>query len=423
VLLAIADSWTYSLPMRMLLGRMIASGTLPLWNPYTYAGMPLLAAVQPGVLYPPNWLFAVLPPGVAMNAVTILTYHVALVGTYLYARALTLNRTGALVAAMAFTFGGFMIGHQEMTNYVAAAAWLPWILLAIEKLYRSGSWKESWRWAALGALFIALQCYAGLPQATWQTMLVCGPYFLFSLACRDEEPRSWRFALRFTASISVMALSGALLSAVQLLPTVELQQQGDRAAIPYEAFAAFPMAPSFLLTLVFPYFFGGGLPPLYHVKGWGEWWLTKYGFGYVGILGLVLILTAWLAPGRRRIVWFWTFIAAAALVLSLGDYLPFGLYHLLYRVPVFNLFRASYRHTFEFTFAAAVLAGIGAHGLAGLRWEQARRVLRRSSLVLAVIVATTTILFRFYAHHLGAPTLPPAADTALARPEAVVPLL
>src|SRR5581483_1133995 len=89
VLLAIADSWTYSLPMRMLLGRMIASGTLPLWNPYTYAGMPLLAAVQPGVLYPPNWLFAVLPPGVAMNAVTILTYHVALVGTYLYARALT----------------------------------------------------------------------------------------------------------------------------------------------------------------------------------------------------------------------------------------------------------------------------------------------------------------------------------------------
>src|SRR5574341_1799311 len=104
LVLAAGDAWLYSLPMRMLLGRMIAQGTLPLWNPHTFAGMPLLASSQPGVLYPPNWLFAALPPGAAINAVIIITYQLALIGAYLYARALRMGRAAALLTGGAFTF-------------------------------------------------------------------------------------------------------------------------------------------------------------------------------------------------------------------------------------------------------------------------------------------------------------------------------
>ena len=422
VLLATGDAWAYSLPVRMLLGQMIRNGSLPLWNPHTFGGMPLLASVQPGVLYPLNWLFAVLPPGVAMNAVTILTFHLALIGSYLYGRAVQMNRVGALVTALAFTFGGFMIGHLEMTNYIAAAAWLPWILLAVERQFRSDSLKESWRWAALGAFFIALQCYAGLPQATWQTILVCAPYFLFSLWLRDDAP-ALNFRLRFIASISVMAAGGALLSAIQLLPAIELQRQGERAAIPYEAFAAYPMAPRFLLSLVFPYFFGGGQPPLYHLSGWDEWWLVKSGHGYVGMLGLLLLLLAWFGSPRKRIVWFWTVMAVMALLLSLGDDLPFNLNHLLYRVPVYNLFRGSYRHTFEFTFAAAVLAGLGATAMAKIERRQARRMLLRSSAVLTMIVIATALTFRFFAQYFSSPAMPAPDEFSLTRAEALVPLI
>ena len=79
--------------------------------------------------------------------------------------------------------------------------------------------------------------------------------------------------------------------------------------------------------------------------------------------GLLLALVA-LSAARNlleasRLVWFWALVAALALPLALGDQLPFGINHLLYRIPVYNLFRGSYRHMHEFTFAASVLAGLG----------------------------------------------------------------
>ena len=53
-------------PFRLILGRALASGHLPLWTDQIYCGYPLLANPAVGVFYPPNWWFAVLPgPGLA----------------------------------------------------------------------------------------------------------------------------------------------------------------------------------------------------------------------------------------------------------------------------------------------------------------------------------------------------------------------
>ena len=226
--LTTGDSWSYSILMRILVGQMLADGEIPLWNPYTFAGMPLLAALQAGVFYPPNWLFVLLPPGAAMKLVVISVYQLALIGSYLYARALNMGRVAALVTGVTFTFGGFMIDHLEQVNFIAAAAWLPWVLWVIEKIHQSRqsqSWGESWRWASAGAIVVCLQLFAGLPQATWHIVLVGGAYFLFLLARREESEMSGRF--RFAAATAVMAVCGALLSAIQLLPARELQRQGE----------------------------------------------------------------------------------------------------------------------------------------------------------------------------------------------------
>src|SRR5688572_21717658 len=103
-LLAIGDGWSYSLQLRILIGRMIAQGIWPLWNSHIFAGSPLLASIQPEALYPPNWLFAVLSPIAAMNAVVILTYHLALIGSYLYVRRIGVGRAGAVIAGTIFAF-------------------------------------------------------------------------------------------------------------------------------------------------------------------------------------------------------------------------------------------------------------------------------------------------------------------------------
>ncbi|MEK7829952.1 MAG: hypothetical protein AAB401_02645, partial [Acidobacteriota bacterium] len=61
------DGWSASVGLRFLVGQLLWRGQAPLWNPYIFSGMPLLASIYPGALYPPNWFFAVLSPASAIN--------------------------------------------------------------------------------------------------------------------------------------------------------------------------------------------------------------------------------------------------------------------------------------------------------------------------------------------------------------------
>jgi hypothetical protein len=414
VILMEGDGWYYNLSTRILAARMIAQGIPPLWNPYICAGMPLLASIQPGAIYPLNWLFAILSPGVAMNAVMIASYHLAIFGAYLYARRIGIGRVGALITAIIFTFSGYMIAHIEQTNMTAAAPWLPWILFSIEGLYQ----RFSWRLVVLGSIAIALQTFAGHPQTTFYTALICGIYVIFSLVWREEKERR----MRFLGAVLALAICGFLLSAIQLLPMRELQQLGERAQIGYEHFSLFAMPPRRLFAIIFPFFFGGYALPPYRTIGWDYWFIFKWQCGYVGMLGLLLGMVALFGPRRQRLVWFWAITAVFALVLAIGAYLPFGINHLLYRIPVYNLFRGSYRHLYEFTFAVAVLAGLGIKYLGEMEPEQVKRALKRSVLTLTTLVAGTAISYRFLLSRFGTPTPPPAQAGSLTSAEALIPL-
>src|SRR5687767_2518030 len=48
------DGLTQNLGVRILIGQMLRVGHFALWNPYIFAGTPLLASIYPGALYPPN---------------------------------------------------------------------------------------------------------------------------------------------------------------------------------------------------------------------------------------------------------------------------------------------------------------------------------------------------------------------------------
>lgn len=416
------DGLTQNLGVRVLMGRMIADGHLPLWNPYIFAGTPLLASIYPGALYPPNWLFALFSATTAMNLVVITTYHLSLLGAYLYARRIGMTRGGALVAGVVFSFGGYMMAHLGHTSRIAAAIWLPWILLAIEHLYR----RLSWRWVGLGAAFIALQLFAGEPQMNFYTVLVCGAYGVFSFFGRERfQPRS-----RFVYGVAAMAVCGALLSMIQLLPERELLKMGERAEISYEYFSGYSFPPPQIFTFIFPFFFGGGAHPVMSFPYWGGATLDET-TGYFGLMALLLALTAWLgnrqAERTRALILFWSAAALVALILSFGGYLPFNLNHTLHRTPVYNLFRASGRHMYEFNFSMGVLAGLGATLLSRLDRHAARRLFKRAALVFAAILALTVSAYRFLtpalAGYIKSEAPPVAGFNSLTNSEVWIPLL
>ncbi|MGH9851184.1 MAG: YfhO family protein, partial [Blastocatellia bacterium] len=423
VTLAPGDGWAQIIGIRILIGEMIARGELPLWNPYSFAGMPLLGSIQPGTLYPPTWLFAFLSPQTAMNALVITTYHLAIIGTYLYSRRIGCSRIGAIISAITFAFGGYMIAHLGHTNRINAAAWLPWILLSVEELHLHARW----RWVTAGALFIALQIFAGDPQTTLYTGVVAGAYALFTWLFRAKL----QSPVRFLAALAAMAVCGALLSMIQLLPGIELLRLGDRAGIDYHYFSQFSFPPGQTFELFFPYFFGGAVIAPYRVPYWGKWSLTET-CGYVGmaawLLGFAAVFANWKAwRGRKddsnRLIWFWALAAVMALLLAFGSYLPFGLNKLLHYTPIYNLFRAPGRHLMEFTFAIGVLAGLGATALSQIDRPLAKRVLLKSILLLAAIIGAGVIVYRFFGQRL-APDVPPSLGAnALSNPEIYFPIV
>jgi len=409
------DGLSQNLGVRILIGQMLRDGHLPLWNPYIFAGTPLLASIYPGALYPPNWLFALFPSTTAMNIVVITTYHLTIVGTYLYGRRIGMTRIGALIAGVAFTFGGYMMAHMGHTSRIAAAAWMPWILLAIENLYC----KLTWRWVALGAAFIALQLFAGEPQMNFYTILVCGGYFLFSLFLREERERRRKFLFGAAA----MSVCGALLSAIQLLPERELLRMGERAAIGYDYFSAYSFAPANILRFVFPFFFGGASLPQAKVPYWGKWTVDE-SCGYFGLLTLLLALVALFGARKRSLASFWGWAALVSLALSLGHYLPLDLNRVLYGLPIYNLFRAPGRHMYEFTFSLGVLGGLGASYIARSAPEASRRAAIRGAILFAGAVAVTTLSYRFLVPYLPVGDTPRvAAANSLTNFEAWVPVL
>jgi hypothetical protein len=462
VLLAPSDGWHQNFGVRVLAGRMIAQGMLPLWNPYIFAGTPLLASVYPGAFYPPNWLFAVLPPGPAMNLVVITTFHVALAGAYLFARRTGRSRGGALVAGLVFAFGGFMVAHVSHTSRIAAAAWLPWVLLAVENLYVNARW----RWVSLGALFVALQFLAGEPQMLVLTALTGGAYAAFRFF--GIKPRAGKVAqasglwplpsapghkpeacatsrTRFAVYCAAFALAGALVACVQLLPARELHAASGRAVSTYEYFSDFALPPAQLFALVFPYFFGGAAAAPYHTTPlassfWGPW---EYNLatGYVGLTGLLLALFAVFAARRGAFtardsaardgvtrsdagVIFWACVAVVALLFALGPALPFDLNRLLFYVPGLNVFRGHYRHLLEFNFAVAVLAGRGVDALGGAaRAKAGARRLAASTLLVAALVTLTAAVYLTAARGWAGAKAAVAPSLTLRDAEAWVPLL
>ena len=369
------DGILFNLPLRVAAAQITAGGHAPLWNPYVFGGMPLLGAMQGGLLLPLNWGFLLLPATLAMNLSVLATYALAGAGAYLYARRAGAEVFGALVTALAWQWGGFMVAQVSHINVVQVACLLPWLLWSIDAYAQTGRRARG----ALIAVVVALQVFAGHPQTlAYSLLLACACALCMRFGAGARERRAYLSALALVAA-------GLGLAAVQIVPTLELVRHSVRAEATYDFFSSFSMPTGFLRTFFAPYVLGGGDGQLFRAPYLGVAFYNEY-IGYAGLLTLALAGAAAALRWRDARTRFWLCAALVALALALGRYLPFGLYRLVYHVPVINLFRVPARHLMEFDFALAVLAGRGAAALWAVRGRT------RAVLTCAVAAACVFLL-------------------------------
>ena len=327
-----------------------------LWDPNLATGFPNMADPQTMMWYPPATLLSTIPA--SWNLFVMSAYILASWFTYLYVRELTGVDLSGVVAGLIYGLSGFLCWHLCHTAIIHVAAWIPAILLALEKMRSPGRVY----WIAPGSVAVACCVLAGHLQIAVYGLLLAGAYVLFRV------PEAGLPRWRFVAAGAVMLSLGLALSAIALVPFAQFYGLTSRTQMSYESFTSFAQHPSQFISFLFPHLLGGVEDPLYKTPYFGVSSVTEVS-GYFGFSAILLAAMA-LAVRDRRAPWrFWCAVAVIALLFSAGGFTPVG--RLLYAVPVLNHFRAPGRYVLLVDLAAAVMAGLG---VSSLMAEKERRV-------------------------------------------------
>jgi hypothetical protein len=371
--LAPIDGYRHYLPLHVLAARMLRHGHLPVWNPYTFSGYPLLATNQAAVLYPPNWAFVVFPEVAANNAVVIVNFVIAGVGGFLLSRRLCGDDLGALVSGLGFAFCGFMFAHIPHQSMIASVAWLPWVVWGFELLRARVSAGR----LAIGGGAFALVALAGHSQMVFLTVVVLAVYAAV-LALASSQAR-WRPLVLAAA----LVVAGGGLAAVQLLPTAAIIHATDRAKLDYASATTYSLPASHTPLLVFPYLFGGQSPTA-RISGRhpyvGAWELRELS-GYAGAAALVLAAAGLAIARRDKRVVALVAVGGVCFVMALGSSTPVG--RLVYALPIAGQFRAWGRYLAGVDLVVAILAG---YGIAALRSDATARRARQTAVIAGVVI-------------------------------------
>ncbi len=333
---------------------------VPLWNPYMYCGIPLLANVQSGVFSLPDILFYLFPNPLGYSYMFILYMVLCGTFTYIFMRVLGTGRFGSLVSSIAVVFQGYCIEQLVYRIYLATLLWFPLSLAFLEKAIT----KQSYRYGilsgfALGALFLGGVAQDGLYLlAGWLTYAIFRSLHIYKVKKGEINKKT------LSLIVIIALFIGFNIGAVQFLPTMELIPLSNRTLMAEQYSEYYYFSPkggflTFLITSFVPYFFGCGsdgvkMPPL---PSWLNLPIIPFPRYYVGIYPFLLAIIASIFR-RDWFSRFFTFIAISVILFLLAVSSPLKIV-ITHIMPGFNLVIHE-RALLVCFFSAAVLAGLGA---------------------------------------------------------------
>jgi hypothetical protein len=150
----------------------LLAGRVPLWNPYLLCGTPFVGNPQAWPLYPSSALLYGLEAPVAASVIAVGHLALAAVGTLLFLRRRGRTVWAALLGGVAWGFGGALVSKTQFPNMVQAAAFLPWLLWAMDGLILRTTPART----ATLALLVGLALLAAHAQVFLMTFYLCGAY-------------------------------------------------------------------------------------------------------------------------------------------------------------------------------------------------------------------------------------------------------
>jgi len=379
-------------------------GTVPLWNPYIFCGMPGVASmtvaiprpydVSAYVLGKASYLFSLLVINADVGWI-LFYYFVLACGVYLLAFSKLKSKLIALIVALATTYSTFIIIWVMVSHVtkIAVMAFFPYVFYAAEQL------REKFRWS-LSVSLVVLMHFLFLPghiQMIFYTGFALLVYYLFFLVYALVKRENWIGVVRSGAILAVASVLAFAMTADQYLSTLEYSKYSTRGAGPIQmqftptgnpaqktssggldyAYATnWSLSPGELLTFVIPSAYGFGV---FEYRGAltnnASVRLNTY-FGpqpftdapqYMGVVVLVLAIIGLVKYRRDPFVQYLALISVVALLIAFGREMPI-LYNLMFNYfPMFNKFRIPSMILVLIQLLLPILAGYGIAALMSLR--------------------------------------------------------
>src|SRR5215472_2781593 len=216
---AYLDAGQFAYPVAFYHRQSFWSGEVPLWNPLSSCGIPFLAQWNTMTLYPLSLIYLLLPLPWSFGIFCLAHFFLAGMGMYFLAHSWTQHRLAAALAGAVFAFNGVTWYALMWPHFLAALAWMPWVVLAMER-----AWRDGGRAIILAALLGALQLLTGGAEVIVQTWFVMGALWLLQLF--NKGVPAWKTTAR--ALVALLLATG--LASVQLLPFLDLVASSQRSA-------------------------------------------------------------------------------------------------------------------------------------------------------------------------------------------------
>lgn len=383
-------------PWKFYSGQSLARRIIPLWNPYSLAGMPFVATDQSSVFELTKLLSYPLriPPKSFMLFSGFITLFLAGFFMYLFTHNLKLGKTAYLISSLAFMLSGPIIAWlgYPLTSVII---WLPLLLFCVDKIIEKHHKSEK-IWLGIFALAVGFQFFAGNPEISWFILFLTACYVLFRLG---QYRKQYLMALKKGTVIVMALLLGLTLASVQLIPTLEFLKQSSavtegrgeanrpdifEAAVQgkwsiWHNFNDVKQTLANFALMIYPNFFGN---PIYR-QYWGA---SNYNEAaqYIGIIALLFSLLALLYLFKKDIhrkeVIFWVVTA----LICLTAFADFPVLRLFAFLPIFKIVAIG-RLRYIFVFSLAVLAGYGVNYLLSQKNKLIRNIILLNILYLSMV--------------------------------------
>lgn len=341
------DLAPYFIPPRFFAVESIKNGDFPLWNPYQFTGHPFLANPQHALLYPLNLLFFVWPFDLAFNIIIILHFFLGGFFLYLLLRELGGSLSSALTGGMIFMLSGYLLSIHSLLNSLLSVIWTPLVIIFFRRAIAAPGLPNE----ILTAIFMAVSFWGGGVEIVYGNFLILLLMLFFPPGLKLPPEKLWEKIWKRSQNFIIAAVAFVLISAVQLLPFLELYANSIRGqGISLAEATIWSFAPRDFLLFFLPDAYG------YFLDAQNYWtaqcWLKTL---YVGGLPFLLTLFFFLLSREGR---FYIVLIFISFFLALGNFNPF--YCLVFNyLPFFSGIRYPVKFLYIFFLVLAITAGLG----------------------------------------------------------------